>query len=186
MLKLVTLSSRQTFDVGKHLGKLLCPGDILCLFGELGAGKTKFAQGVAAGLGVCKPVTSPTFILIREYAGRLPFYHMDAYRLSSSEEMEDLGYEEYFFGRGVTLLEWADRVKDILPGERLDIEINRCFNDSEPNDDESNDNESNDSESNDSESVEDNRRIFIFRPHGERYRRLVEELSKLVLLGKRS
>lgn len=157
MLKLVSLSPKETFGIGKRLAALLRPGDILCLSGELGAGKTKFAQGIAAGLDIKEPVISPTFVLIREYAGRLSFYHMDAYRLSGPEDMEDLGYEEYFYGDGVTLLEWADRVKDILPGERLDIEIDKCFNGSQ-----------------------ENRRVFIFNPHGERYHKMIEEFTKLV------
>jgi len=165
MLKIVTLSDRETFDIGKKIAGLLCPGDILCLFGELGAGKTKFAQGVAAGLGVREQVTSPTFVLIREYEGRLSFYHMDAYRLSGHEDMEDLGYEEYFYGDGVTLLEWADRVKNILPGERLDIVIDKCFNGNE--------------------SYEESCRIFTFKPHGKRYFSLVREYSKLALPGER-
>jgi len=169
MLKIITLSAQETFAVGMHLAELLRPGDILCLSGELGAGKTKFAQGIAAGLGVSEPVISPTFVLIREYAGRLPFYHMDAYRLSGPNDLVDLGYEEYFYGDGVTLLEWADRMKDILPGGRLDIKIDKCFNDNESE-----------------KPADENRRVLIFEPHGERYHRLVGELSELDLPGERS
>jgi tRNA threonylcarbamoyladenosine biosynthesis protein TsaE len=118
---IITTSPAETEAVGKSLGKLLISGDVLCLNGELGAGKTCFARGVARGLGIEEPVTSPTFTLINEYIGREPFYHFDVYRLGGPEEMNDLGYEEYFYGQGVALVEWGELVNELLPPERLDI-----------------------------------------------------------------
>lgn len=109
--------------LGACLGRLLRPGDVVCLAGELGAGKTTLAQGIAVGLGVEAPVTSPTFTIIHEYQGRIPFYHVDAYRLESHEELEDLGLEEYLYSGGVTVIEWADRVASLLPDEYLEVEI---------------------------------------------------------------
>lgn len=151
-----SLSPGETFRVGQNLGKLASAGDVYCLSGDLGAGKTVFAQGVAAGLGVGGRVTSPTFTLINEHLGRIPYYHMDVYRLGGPEEMADLGYEEYFYGQGVTLLEWAELVAGVLPEDRLDITISRAGEDS---------------------------REIVFTPRGERYRRLVEELKRTVRAG---
>ena len=153
-----------TFALGETLGKLLLPGDILCLEGDLGAGKTKFAQGVAAGLGVKGRVTSPTFNLVNQYRGRELFYHMDVYRLGSPAELEDLGYREYFFGDGVTLLEWASMVEDYLPPERLDILIERC---------------SNEEIFNAGEDV----RLIKFMARGKRYVAILEELRLIVSAG---
>ena len=118
-----TDTPEETYAIGQLLGSLLLPGQVVCLFGELGAGKTRFAQGVARGLGVAAPVTSPTFTLINEYNGRCPVYHMDFYRLSDPLELEDLGYAEYFYGAGVTLIEWPERAMELLPEARLDVII---------------------------------------------------------------
>ena len=123
MLKLNTESVEETLQIGEQLGKLLDKGNIVCLSGDLGAGKTSFAQGIAKGLGVKDYVTSPTYTIINEYEGRLPLYRFDVYRLNDVEEMHELGYEEYFFSDGVVVLEWADMVRDIIPGERLWITI---------------------------------------------------------------
>lgn len=109
--------------LGARVGGLLRPGDVVCLAGDLGAGKTTLAQGLAVGLGVEEPVTSPTFTIIQEYRGRIPFYHVDAYRLESPEELEDLGLEEYIFGDGVTVIEWAERVASLLPDNYLEVNI---------------------------------------------------------------
>jgi tRNA threonylcarbamoyladenosine biosynthesis protein TsaE len=98
------------------------PGSVLALDGDLGAGKTRFSQALAAAFGVRELVNSPTFTIIKEYEGRLPFYHMDVYRISQ-EEAEELGLEEYFFGSGVSVVEWASLIPDVLPAERLDIYI---------------------------------------------------------------
>lgn len=109
--------------LGSRLGGLLRPGDVVCLNGELGAGKTTLAQGIALGLGVAEPVTSPTFTIIHEYQGRLPLYHMDAYRLANPLELADLGLDEYLYGNGVTVIEWAGKVIDLLPFVYLAVDI---------------------------------------------------------------
>jgi tRNA threonylcarbamoyladenosine biosynthesis protein TsaE len=123
MLKLITESAEETSNIGEQLGRLLSSGNIICLSGDLGAGKTAFTKGIAKGMGIEDYVTSPTYTIINEYEGRLPLYHFDVYRLNDVEEMYELGYEEYFFGDGVVVLEWADIVRDIIPGERLWITI---------------------------------------------------------------
>ncbi|MDD4504606.1 MAG: tRNA (adenosine(37)-N6)-threonylcarbamoyltransferase complex ATPase subunit type 1 TsaE [Clostridiaceae bacterium] len=123
MLRYNTESVEETSRIGEQLGRLLSRGNIICLSGDLGAGKTAFTQGIAKGLGVLDYVTSPTYTIINEYEGRLPLYHFDVYRLNDVSEMYELGYEEYFFGDGVVVLEWADIVRDIIPGERLWITI---------------------------------------------------------------
>jgi tRNA threonylcarbamoyladenosine biosynthesis protein TsaE len=114
-----------TEALGRRLGPLLFPGAVVALVGQLGAGKTHFTRAVAEGLGVRNPaaVTSPTFTLVHEYPARLPIYHFDAYRLVTAREFIDLGSDEYFHGGGVCLVEWADRVPEALPAERLDIRI---------------------------------------------------------------
>ena len=123
MLKFITESTEETSKIGEQLGKLLNKGNIVCLSGDLGAGKTSFTKGIAKGLEVKDYVTSPTYTIINEYEVRLPLYHFDVYRLNDAEEMHELGYEEYFFGDGVVVLEWADIVREIIPGERLWITI---------------------------------------------------------------
>lgn len=115
--------SGATFALGWHLGKLLGPGDIIILTGELGAGKTTLAQGLARGLGVKGAVTSPTFTLIQEHQGRLPFYHVDVYRLEDPAAALELGLEEYFFGEGVTAVEWGERLGELLPPAYLEISL---------------------------------------------------------------
>jgi tRNA threonylcarbamoyladenosine biosynthesis protein TsaE len=123
MLRFITESAEETSNIGEQLGRLLSKGNIICLSGDLGAGKTAFTKGIAKGLGVEDYVTSPTYTIINEYQGRLPLYHFDVYRLNDVEEMYELGYEEYFFGDGIVVLEWADIVRDIIPGDRLWITI---------------------------------------------------------------
>ncbi|WP_431801659.1 tRNA (adenosine(37)-N6)-threonylcarbamoyltransferase complex ATPase subunit type 1 TsaE [Halobacillus andaensis] len=116
-----THSEEETKEFAKRLGRLLTAGDVLTLEGGLGAGKTTFTKGLAQGLGVKRTVNSPTFTIIKEYMGRLPFYHMDVYRLEESDE--DLGFEEFFHSEGVTVVEWSQFIEDYLPEERLDIVI---------------------------------------------------------------
>lgn len=118
-------SAEDTFELGKALGVLLQPGALVAFSGDLGAGKTCCAQGIAMGLGVedRSQVTSPTFTLIQEYQGRLPIYHFDVYRLGHEDEMYDLGYEEYFYGEGVTFVEWAEKVEAFLPQDCLHIHL---------------------------------------------------------------
>ena len=118
-------SASETIHIGKKIGGLLQPGDVIALVGELGAGKTQLIKGLAAGAGVRRPgyVSSPSFTLINEYEGRTPFYHIDLYRLETEQEAGELGLEEYFQGRGITAVEWADKIPMLLPGEILWIEI---------------------------------------------------------------
>ncbi len=123
MLDFISHSAAQTHRLGARLGELLQAGDVLLLEGDLGAGKTVFAQGVAEGLGIQDPVTSPTFTLIHEYEGRLPLYHVDLYRLAGDPDAAAIGLEEYLWGEGVTLIEWPDRAGRLLPPERLTIAL---------------------------------------------------------------
>ncbi len=122
-----TKSASETIRIGKNIGSLLLPGDIVALVGELGAGKTQFIKGLAAGVGVGKPtyVSSPSFTLINEHLGKVPFYHIDLFRLKSEKEAEELGLEEYFQGGGITAIEWADKIPSLLPEEILWINI--CY-----------------------------------------------------------
>lgn len=125
MLKVETNSPEETRRWGEIIGARLRPGSVVCLFGELGAGKTTFTQGLAAGLGVKEKVVSPSFIFAQEYKGKTPFYHLDAYRLQSLGELEELGLEEYLTGQGVAVLEWAEKMASFLPPSYLKVEIKR-------------------------------------------------------------
>ena len=116
-------SVQETQRLGARLGRLLGPGDVLLLQGGLGAGKTVFAQGVARGLGIQEPVTSPTFTLIREYEGALRLYHVDLYRLGGDVDAAGIGLEDYLYGEGVTLVEWAERAPGIIPAAHLQVAI---------------------------------------------------------------
>ncbi len=119
-------SAEQTRLLGKEIGEKARKGDIYCLKGELGAGKTVFTKGFAEGLGIKEHITSPTFTIVNEYYdGRLPLYHFDVYRIGSSDEMYDIGCDEYFFGDGVCLIEWAELIEDILPENAVWITIER-------------------------------------------------------------
>ena len=120
-----TRSERETIQFGKQIGKRLQPGDVVALIGELGAGKTHLIKGLAQGAGVEQPdaVTSPSFTLIHEHKGKIPFYHIDLYRLVTEGEGEALGLEEYLGGRGITAIEWADKIPSLLPKEVLWIHI---------------------------------------------------------------
>lgn len=118
-----THSADETQAVGARLAESLGPGDVVALTGELGAGKTCFAQGLARGLGVTARAVSPTFVLINEYRGRLPVHHVDAYRTESLTELLDLGLEELFSGDGVTIVEWADKLLPLLPPDAVHVHI---------------------------------------------------------------
>ncbi len=121
-----TQSAKETFELGKRIGQGAKAGQIYCLDGDLGVGKTVFTQGFAAGLEIAEPVNSPTFTIIQEYdCGRLPFYHFDVYRIGDVEEMDEIGYEDYFYGNGVCLVEWATLIQDILPSEASYITIKK-------------------------------------------------------------
>jgi len=143
-------SVERTVAIGRALGKLLEPGDVVALIGQLGAGKTCFTRGVAEGMGANPEiVTSPTFVLINEYQGFMPLYHFDAYRLRGADDMYALGWDEYFAGNGACVVEWADRVEDCLPDEHLRVVI---------------------------EIDEPGRRTIHFDARGDRYCGLVKEL----------
>ncbi len=118
-----TVSVDETRSLGRMLGALLCSGDVVGLRGELGTGKTVLAQGVATGLGFDGYVSSPSFVIVNEYHGRVDIHHVDLYRISDESEIDDLGYRELFFGEGVALVEWAERGSGFLPDDRIDIHI---------------------------------------------------------------
>ena len=121
-----TNSAEETFALGKALGEKASPGQIYTLDGDLGTGKTVFTQGVAAGLGITEAISSPTFTIIQEYdTGRLPLYHFDVYRLGDVDEMDEIGYDDYFFGEGICLIEWADLIREILPEHVIRITIEK-------------------------------------------------------------
>lgn len=109
--------------LAKSFGLLAEAGDIVCLTGDLGAGKTTFTKAFALGMDIEEHITSPTFTIIQEYQGKIPLYHFDVYRIDDPLELEEIGYEEYFFGKGVTIIEWADMIRDLIPEESLWIEI---------------------------------------------------------------
>lgn len=126
IMEFITKSSFETQKLGRRLGQLLQPGDVLVVSGDLGAGKTTFIQGLAAGLGIRAQVTSPTFTIIHEYEGpRCPLYHIDAYRLEDPRETEELGLEEYLHGDGIAAVEWAENIAQWLPRDYLYVKINK-------------------------------------------------------------
>ncbi len=111
-----TREPEETFELGRRIGASAKPGAVYTLIGDLGVGKTVFTKGVAAGLGIREPVCSPTFTIVQVYEdGRIPFYHFDVYRISDVEEMDEIGYEDYIYGDGISLIEWANLIEDILP-----------------------------------------------------------------------
>lgn len=119
-----TFSDKETFELGKRVGKNARPGDIVCLSGDLGVGKTVFSKGVAAGLGITENICSPTFTIVLEYRqGRIPLYHFDVYRIEDLSEMDDIGYEEYFFGDGLCIVEWGRMIEELLPHNTTYIDI---------------------------------------------------------------
>lgn len=121
-----SFSMEDTLKLGEDLGAKALPGEIYTLSGDLGTGKTVFAQGFAKGLGIEEAVNSPTFTIVSEYTeGRMPFYHFDVYRISDPEEMYEIGFEEYLYGQGVCLIEWAELIRDIIPEKTIDITISK-------------------------------------------------------------
>lgn len=149
-LKVVTYAPDQTRELGKKLGSLIDGSFLITLSGELGAGKTTFTQGLARGLEITRNVTSPTFTLMKSYKGRLPLYHIDAYRLEDIDQ--DLGFEEYVDGDGVCVIEWSNFIEDVLPEERLSI--NLTIND-------------------------DDSRMLVFSACGDKYEEVLERLCTL-------
>ncbi len=121
-----TYSAQETYELGKRLGREARAGEIYCLDGDLGTGKTVFTQGFAAGLGIEGPVNSPTFTILQQYEdGRLPLYHFDVYRIGDVEEMEEIGYEDCFYGEGVSLVEWSSLIREILPEKVIRVTIEK-------------------------------------------------------------
>ena len=121
-----THSAQETFALGQRIGLEALPGQVYTLIGDLGVGKTVFTQGVADGLGITEPVNSPTFTIVQIYEeGRMPFYHFDVYRIGDVEEMEEIGYEDCFYGEGLCLIEWANLIEEILPENRTEVIIEK-------------------------------------------------------------
>jgi len=149
---LVTRNAEETQQLGRHVGELARPGDVLLLTGELGAGKTCLTQGIAWGIGIEEYALSPTFVIMRQMRGRLALYHMDLYRLDLIEETQDLGLDDYFYGDGVCVVEWADKAMSLMPSEHLLIEI---------------------------EYLSDAERQFRLKPSGRRHEELVAGLLAL-------
>ena len=152
MYSVITSNPEQTWRIGELLGTQLGPGDLVCLYGDLGAGKTSLSYGIALGLGVKEQyITSPTFTFVNEYKGRVPFHHIDLYRLKDLEELENIGFEEYLGSGSVTVIEWAERAEDELPGERLSVYLTY---------------------------VDENSREIGFLAEGERYQKLLDALKQ--------
>jgi len=121
-----TNSAQETYQLGERIGKVVKPGDIISLIGDLGVGKTVFTQGLAKGLEIKEAINSPTFTIVQVYEdGRMPFYHFDVYRIGDIEEMEEIGYQDYFYGNGVCLIEWANLIKELLPDNLSEIRIEK-------------------------------------------------------------
>ena len=121
-----TNSPEETYRLGEELGSKARPGEVYCLNGDLGVGKTVFTQGFAAGLGIEEPVNSPTFTILQEYDdGNMPFYHFDVYRIGDVSEMDEIGYEDCFYGEGVCLIEWSNLIREILPEHTVEVTIEK-------------------------------------------------------------
>ncbi len=151
-LQLFSHSPEQTQKLGMRIGELALPGDVFLLVGDLGTGKTCLTQGIAWGLGIKEYAMSPSFVIMRELYGRLPLYHIDLYRLDRIEESVDLGLDDYFYGRGVCVVEWAEKALSIMPTEHLLIKISR---------------------------LSDTERSFQMKPDGQRYLEIVAQLTQL-------
>lgn len=123
MKKYISNSAADTQKIAAELVNTLTPGSVICMYGDLGAGKTAFVQGMAVALGIDEPVTSPTFTIVNEYYGKMPLYHFDVYRIGSSDEMFEIGFDEYIDGDGISVIEWAELIEDMLPEDRINITI---------------------------------------------------------------
>lgn len=126
-MEYISNSYEETRKIAFEFAKTLNSGDVLCMYGDLGVGKTAFVQGLAKGLGIDDHITSPTFTIVNEYSGTLPLYHFDVYRIADSDEMYEIGYEEYVYGDGVSVIEWPQLIADILPDKRYDITISKDY-----------------------------------------------------------
>lgn len=131
MKKIISESPEATAEFAYNFAKTLKSGDVVCLDGDLGVGKTAFVQGLAKGLGIDDYISSPTFTIVNEYNAPLPLYHFDVYRIGDSEEMYDIGFDEYIFGDGVCVIEWSANISDILPEKRYEITINKDYSKNE-------------------------------------------------------
>jgi tRNA threonylcarbamoyladenosine biosynthesis protein TsaE len=131
-LKRISKTVDTTIDIGMKLGRTLKRGDVVALFGQFGSGKTVLTKGIAKGLGVkdTRYVNSPSFVIIKEYPGRIPLYHFDLYRLDRAHSLESVGYDEYFYGNGVTVIEWAERVRKDLPKRHIEVKLAVCGDES--------------------------------------------------------
>lgn len=121
-------SYEETLAIAAAFAKTLSKGDAVCMYGDLGAGKTAFVQGMAKGLNISAAITSPTFTIVNEYEGDIPLYHFDVYRIADSDEMYEIGYEEYVYGCGISVIEWAELISDILPDTRYNVTITKDIN----------------------------------------------------------
>lgn len=130
-MEYISNSCLDTQKIAYEFSKKLNAGDVVCLYGEMGAGKTAFVQGLAKGLGIDEPVMSPTFTIVNEYYGRLPLYHFDVYRIADSEEMFDIGYDEYIYGDGISVIEWPQLIEDILPSNHYNVSVIKDYNEHE-------------------------------------------------------
>jgi tRNA threonylcarbamoyladenosine biosynthesis protein TsaE len=155
-MKFITHSAEETREVGKSMGRLAEPGDIYLLVGKLGAGKTCLTQGIAWGLGIQEYTLSPSFVIMREMHGRLPLYHMDFYRLDNIAEISDLGLDDYLYGHGVCVIEWAEKGLSVLPDDHLLVNMSY---------------------------VSENERALEMEPHGQRYVKLLAQLKDSVSQG---
>jgi tRNA threonylcarbamoyladenosine biosynthesis protein TsaE len=151
-IETVSRSPEESQEIGRRIGALTQPGDVILLVGELGSGKTCLTQGIAWGLGIKEPALSPTFVIMRDMHGRLLLYHMDLYRLDRVEETQDLGLDEYFYGHGVCVVEWADKAMTVMPPEHLYIEISY---------------------------ISDTERRIRMKPKGRRYEEMTLDLGRL-------
>ena len=126
MERFETFSQEETFALGEKIGREAMPGQVYTLLGDLGVGKTVFTQGVAKGLGITEAICSPTFTIVQVYEeGRMPFYHFDVYRIGDIEEMDEIGYEDYFYGDGISFVEWANLIEELIPDNRIQITISK-------------------------------------------------------------
>lgn len=126
-MEYISKSYEETQKIASDFAKTLKSGDVICMYGDLGAGKTAFVQGLAKGLQIHEPITSPTFTIVNEYEGSLPLYHFDVYRIADSDEMYEIGYEEYIDGDGVSVIEWAELISDILPDDRYEVTVSKDY-----------------------------------------------------------
>lgn len=126
-MEYISKNYEETQKIASDFAKTLKSGDVICMYGDLGAGKTAFVQGLAKGLQIHEPITSPTFTIVNEYEGSLPLYHFDMYRIADSDEMYEIGYEEYIDGDGVSVIEWAELISDILPDDRYEVTVSKDY-----------------------------------------------------------